>query len=56
MRKWEFIKQFKLLKIEIYRILSNLFNDKYELKLEDFNNTTGTERVKSEKKPSPYFT
>ena len=28
------------------KILSNLFNEKYELKLGEFNNTTGTERVK----------
>ena len=27
-------------------ILSNLFNGKYGLKLGEFNNTTGTERIK----------
>ena len=45
MRKWELIKQSKLLKIK-GKILSNLFNEKYGLKLGEFNNTTGTERVK----------
>ena len=45
MRKWELIKQSKQLKIKS-QILSNLFNEKYGLKLEEFNNTTGTERVK----------
>ena len=45
MRKWELIKQSKLLKIK-NKILSNLFNGKYELKLGEFTNTTGTERVK----------
>ena len=44
MRKWELIKQNKLLKIKS-KILSNLFNEKYGLKLWEFNNTTGTERV-----------
>ena len=39
------IKQSKLLKIK-NKILSNLFNKKYGLKLGEFNNTTGTERVK----------
>ena len=38
-RKWELIKQSKLLKIK-NKILSNLFNEKYELKLGEFNNTT----------------
>ena len=45
MRKWESIKQSKLLVIKS-RILSNLLNEKYELKLGEFNNTTGSERVK----------
>ena len=44
-RKWELIKQSKLLKIKS-KILSNFFNEKYGLKLGEFNNTTGTERVK----------
>ena len=38
-------KKSKLLKIKS-KILSNLFNEKYGLKLGEFNNTTGTERVK----------
>ena len=29
------------------QILSNLFNEKYGLRLVEFKNTTGTERVKS---------
>ena len=29
------------------KILSNLFNEKYGLKLGEFNNTTETERVKN---------
>ena len=45
MRKWELIKQSELLEIKS-KILLNLFNKKYELKLGEFNNTTGTERVK----------
>ena len=45
MRKWKLIKQSKLLKIKS-KILSNLFNEKYGLKLGEFNNITGTERVK----------
>ena len=45
MRKWELIKQSKLLKIKS-KILSNLFNEKYKHKLGEFNNTTRTERVK----------
>ena len=45
MIKWELIKQSKLLKIK-KKILSNLFNEKYGLKLGEFNKTTGTERVK----------
>ena len=44
MRKWELIKQSKLLKIKS-QILSNLFNEKYGLRLGEFKNTTGTERV-----------
>ena len=44
MRKWELVKQSKLLKIK-GKILSNLFSEKYGLKLGEFNNTTGTERV-----------
>ena len=35
-RKWELIKQNKLLKIK-NKILSNLFNEKYELNLGEFN-------------------
>ena len=38
------IKQSKLLKIKS-QILSNLFNEKYGLRLGEFKNTTGTERV-----------
>ena len=45
MRKWQLIKQSKLPKINS-KILSNLFNEKYELKLGEFKNTTGTEMVK----------
>ena len=45
MRKWELIKQSKLLTIKS-KILSNFFNEKYGLMLGEFNNTTGTERVK----------
>ena len=45
MRKCELIKQSKLLEIKS-KILSNLFNEKYGIKLGEFNNTTGTERVK----------
>ena len=45
MRKRELIKQNKLLKITS-KILPNLFKEKYRLKLGEFNNTTGTERVK----------
>ena len=44
MRKWELIKQSQLLKIKS-QILSNLFNEKYGLRLGEFKNTTGTERV-----------
>ena len=39
------IDQSKLLKIKS-KILSNLFYEKYMLKLGEFNNTTGIERVK----------
>ena len=39
------IKQSKLLKIKS-KILSNLFIEKYTLKLGEFHNTTGTRRVK----------
>ena len=46
MRKWELIKQSKLLKIK-GKILSNLISEKYGLKLEERNNKTGTERVKN---------
>ena len=46
MRKWKLIKQRKLLQIKS-KILSNLINGKYGLKLGEFNNTTGTERVKN---------
>ena len=45
MTKLELIKQSILLKIK-RKILSNLFNETYGLKLGEFNNTTGTERVK----------
>ena len=44
MRKGELIKQNRLLKVKI-KILSNLFSEKYGLKLGEFHNTTGTERV-----------
>ena len=44
MRKWRLIKWSKLLKIKS-KITSNLFNKKFGLKLWEFNNTTGTERV-----------
>ena len=47
MRKWELMNQSKLLKIKS-KILSSLFNEKYMLKFGEFNNTTGTERVKKE--------
>ena len=43
MRKWELIKQSKLLKS---KILSNLFNGKYGLELGEFDITSGTEKVK----------
>ena len=46
MRKWELIKYSKVLIIKS-EMLSNLFNEKYGLKLGEFNNTTGTERVNS---------
>ena len=46
MRKWELIKQSQLLQIKS-QILSNLFNEKYGLRLGEFKNTTGTERVKN---------
>ena len=45
MSKWELIEQSKLLKIKS-NILSNLFKEKYGLRLGEFNNSTGTERVK----------
>ena len=44
MRKWELIKQSKLLKINS-KFPANLFNEKYGLELEEFNHTTGTERI-----------
>ena len=47
MTKWELIKQSQLLKIKS-QILSILFNEKYGLRLGEFKNTTGTERVKSD--------
>ena len=43
-RNCELIKQRKLVRIK-RKILSNLFNEKYRLKLGEFNNTTGTERA-----------
>ena len=46
MRNWELIKQSKLLRIKS-KSLSNLFDEKYGLKLGEFNNTTGTERIKN---------
>ena len=46
MRKWELIIQSKLLKIKI-KIPSNLFQEKNALKLGEFHNTTGTERIKN---------
>ena len=45
MRKWELIKQSQLLKIKS-QSLSKLLNEKYGLRLGEFKNTTGTERVK----------
>ena len=45
MWKWELIKQSKLLKINS-KILPSLLKEKYGLKLGEFNNTFGTERVK----------
>ena len=45
MRKWQLIKQNKLVKIKS-KILSTLFHEKYGPKFGEFNNTTGTERVK----------
>ena len=45
MRNWKLIKQGKVLKIKI-KILLNLFHDKFGLKVGEFNNTTGIERVK----------
>ena len=39
------IKQSNKLKIK-YKILPNLFNEMYGLKLGEFDSTTGTERVK----------
>ena len=44
MRKWELIKQSQLLTFKS-QILSNVFNEKYGLRLGEFKNTTGTERV-----------
>ena len=38
MKKWELIKQSKLLNSNI-KILSNLFNENYVLKLGEFSNT-----------------
>ena len=43
-RIWELIKQSILLKIK-NKFLSNLYNEKYELKMGGFNNTTETKRV-----------
>ena len=54
MRKWELIKQSKLLKIKS-QIISNLFNEKYGLRLGEFKNTTGTERVKKNTEPMMGF-
>ena len=45
--KWELIKQSQLLKIKS-QILSNLFNEKYGLRLGEFKHTNGTERVKTQ--------
>ena len=45
MRKWDLIKQIKLLKIKT-KILVILFVEKYGFKLGELNSTTGTERVK----------
>ena len=47
------IKQSELLKIKS-EILSNLFNEKYGLKLGELNNSTGTERVNNEKTNDVY--
>ena len=42
--KMRLIKQSQLLKIKS-QIPSNLFNEKYGLRLGEFKNTTGTERI-----------
>ena len=46
MRNWELITQSELLRIKS-KILLNLFDEKHGHKLGEFNNTTGTERVKA---------
>ena len=46
MRKWGLMEQRKLLIRIKSEIRSKLFNEKYGLKLGEFNNTTWTERVK----------
>ena len=52
MRKWELIKQSQILKIKS-QILSNLFNEKYGLRLWELKNTTGTELVPELSTQSP---
>ena len=54
MRKWELIKQSKQLKIKS-KIISNLFNEKYGLKLKEFNHITWTERIKATLYPKTIF-
>ena len=44
----------KLLKIK-NEIPSNLINEKYKLKLGEFNNTTGTEKVEAGVHPNSIF-
>ena len=46
MRKWESVYETKKTTEDyIIKILSNLLNKTYGLKLGEFNNTTGTKRV-----------
>ena len=55
MRKWELIKQSKPLKVKS-KILLNVLNEMYGLKLGEFNNTAGTERVKYKRDVWKLFT
>ena len=45
MKKWKLIEQNKLMRIK-RKIISNLFDETYGLKLGEINNTAGTERIK----------